>query len=156
MAELIKCCSCGKLKPASEFSWKNKAKGRRQSRCKECQCSYQRLYYREHIERYRGNGKYSRSIRKNNTRYYKTVQLFIWKYLEEHPCIDCGESDPVVLDFDHVAGKKVAGVADLRRRAVSLDRVKSEIAKCEVHCANCHRRRHARERGRSAHCDSLE
>ncbi len=51
-------------------------------------------------------------------------------------CKDCGEKDPVVLQFDHVRGKKTAGVSTLvlRSRKVLL----AEIRKCEVRCANCH------------------
>lgn len=65
---------------------------------------------------------------------------FIAEYLDKHPCVDCGEKDPVVLDFDHVRGKKVKNVADAVNHGWSLKRIKDEIAKCEVRCANCHRR----------------
>ena len=57
-------------------------------------------------------------------------------------CVDCGERDVVVLDFDHVRGK-AANVGDLVRNEVSIARIDAEIARCEVRCANCHRRRTA-------------
>jgi L-lysine 2,3-aminomutase len=60
--------------------------------------------------------------------------------------LDCGEADPVVLEFDHVTGVKEAAVAELVQRAVSLARLIAEVEKCEVRCANCHRRRTARYR----------
>ena len=66
--------------------------------------------------------------------------LFLLDYLSEAPCVDCGEMDPVVLDFDHVGAKR-AGVVQLADREAALAVLKEEIAKCEVRCANCHRRR---------------
>lgn len=68
-------------------------------------------------------------------------------YLKEHPCIDCGESDPVVLTFDHVEGKKEAAVCDMVRNGSSWSTILTEIAKCAVRCFNCHMRKTARERG---------
>lgn len=71
------------------------------------------------------------------------------EHLERHPCVDCGEPDPVVLEFDHLPehvkrfeiGRAV--VASTRSWALIL----SEIDRCEVVCANCHRRRSARRGG---------
>lgn len=70
---------------------------------------------------------------------------YVHKYLLDHPCVDCGESDPIVLDFDHVRGEKKENVS--KRVRVSLEAVILEIAKCEVRCANCHRRKTARQFG---------
>ncbi len=67
---------------------------------------------------------------------------FIWDFLKINPCVDCGESDPIVLDFDHLFDKKKA-VSSLASSAVSLDSIKDEILKCEVRCANCHRKKTA-------------
>lgn len=66
------------------------------------------------------------------------------EYLECHPCVDCGEKNPIVLDFDHVRGKKLFNVG----RAISGSHrswkaIMSEIEKCDVRCANCHRIRTA-------------
>jgi hypothetical protein len=66
--------------------------------------------------------------------------LFLLEYLRGQPCVDCGEADPVVLDFDHV-GQKRWGVVQLAGRECSLTALEREIAECEVRCANCHRRR---------------
>ena len=65
--------------------------------------------------------------------------LFLLDYLRQHPCIVCGEPDPVVLDFHHV-GEKAAGVVQLAGRECALAVLEGEIAVCEVRCANCHRR----------------
>jgi hypothetical protein len=59
------------------------------------------------------------------------------------PCRDCGvQYPPVAMDFDHVRGQKVADLSTLVVGS-SLDRIREEIAKCEVVCANCHRIRTA-------------
>ncbi len=69
---------------------------------------------------------------------------FIYEYLQTHPCVDCGESDPIVLQLDH-QGDKTANVSDLVK--VGLTRIKQEIEKCEVRCSNCHAMKTAKERG---------
>jgi len=62
------------------------------------------------------------------------------KYLSTHPCVDCGETDFRVLDFDHVSDKKLANVSNMVWKPSPLATIKKEIAKCEVRCANDHRR----------------
>ena len=62
-----------------------------------------------------------------------------------NPCVDCGEGDPVVLEFDHLRDKRFSIGQELVRR--SWRSILAEIEKCEVVCANCHRRRTARRRG---------
>lgn len=64
----------------------------------------------------------------------------LWEYLGDHPCVDCGEEDPIVLEFDHVAGTKEFPVSEGVSRMYSIKKIKAEIDKCEVRCANCHRR----------------
>lgn len=65
---------------------------------------------------------------------------YVDKYLKTHPCIDCGESDNVVLEFDHVRGEKKRNISDMILKAFSINAIKTEIEKCDVRCANCHRR----------------
>jgi 5-methylcytosine-specific restriction endonuclease McrA len=64
---------------------------------------------------------------------------FVYEHLEHAECVDCGVTDIVVLDFDHVAGKR-ATVVQLARSGCGLATLRDEIARCEVRCANCHRR----------------
>jgi hypothetical protein len=58
-----------------------------------------------------------------------------------------GESDPVVLEFDHVRGRKRAPLERLVSVGCSREALLAELDKCVVRCANCHRRRTAQTRG---------
>jgi HNH endonuclease len=77
-------------------------------------------------------------------------RLFLLEYLGSTPCVDCGEADPVVLDFDHV-GTKRYGVVQLADRETSIASLEREIAECQVRCANCHRRRTIVQQGHFRH-----
>lgn len=59
----------------------------------------------------------------------------------QHPCIDCGETNPIILEFDHVTGDKQFNISNVAREGYGMKRLKDEIAKCEVRCANCHRKK---------------
>lgn len=73
------------------------------------------------------------------------IRKYIWAYLSNHACIDCGENDPMVLEFDHISQKN-DDISNMVKYD-SLERVKAEILLCEVRCANCHRRITAKRRG---------
>jgi hypothetical protein len=85
--------------------------------------------------------------RLNRERRRQLKQAYVLDYLKHHPCIDCGEADPIVLDFDHVSGRKRSRVSALIVSWCSLKILVDEIEKCAVRCANCHRKRHARDQG---------
>jgi L-lysine 2,3-aminomutase len=84
---------------------------------------------------------------KQKTAQVKRNNAAVLAYLENHPCVDCGEADPIVLEFDHGdGGGKVAAVCFGIQHGWSIAKLMTEIAKCDVRCANCHRRKTARER----------
>lgn len=78
----------------------------------------------------------------------------VFEYLKTHPCIDCGETDPIVLEFDHIHDTKTSNIADMVGQGTGFAKILTEIAKCEVRCANCHRRRTAK--GGSLDSDSRQ
>jgi hypothetical protein len=63
------------------------------------------------------------------------------EYLKAHPCVDCGETNPVVLEFDHVRGKKEFNISKASAKNIGICRLQGEVAKCDVRCANCHRKK---------------
>ncbi len=70
--------------------------------------------------------------------------LFLIAFFRDNPCVDCGERDPVVLEFDHLADKEFEVCSNLAGR--SWKSILAEMEKCEVVCSNCHRRRTAQRR----------
>lgn len=68
------------------------------------------------------------------------------KIKETRGCVDCRMQEVACLQFHHWdRSRKQCNVMTLVNRPLRIIAV--ELAKCEVLCANCHRRRHAR-RGR--------
>src|SRR5215469_13548519 len=130
-----RCAMCGLIKQISEFPVRANNRPRPNAYCKECQ----RVYSREH---YRKNARKHNQRRLANQRRYRVRNRRLMdQHLAERACIDCGEDDPIVLEFDHVRGPKLADVSTLVSRAFPWKRIREEMEKCEVRCANCHRRR---------------
>jgi hypothetical protein len=85
-------------------------------------------------------------VRETNAKYQARKKDIILK-AKDKPCAECGvKYPPCVMDFHHVKGKKSFSIA-ARRTSTSPAKLVSEIAKCIVLCANCHRLRTHRERG---------
>jgi 5-methylcytosine-specific restriction endonuclease McrA len=136
LGELHKRCGeCSEIKPMAEFHLNSRSRDGRQWRCKTCNIRINREWYANHPEV--KSGRMSTNARQRRL----DAHWRILDYLRAHPCVDCGEPDPVVLDFDHLRDKVKNISAMLRHR---WDAVLAEIDKCEVVCANCHRRRTAR------------
>ncbi|HQU84566.1 MAG TPA: hypothetical protein PKY59_15625 [Pyrinomonadaceae bacterium] len=136
------CTKCGCEKPLTEFSFRYKEKGKRHPWCRPCTREHNMNRYYANHEHYR---KHHTELTKNKRR-EKTRKVL--EYLLEHPCVDCGESDPIVLEFDHRDDeKKIKPVTIMIGQNVGLDKIFKEIEKCDVRCANCHRRRTGAKRG---------
>ncbi len=132
------CSRCKKKKPIQEFNFKNKSLKIRQKSCRDCT----RLEVRNH---YKKNRQYyiNKSLKRNKEQ-RKIAQKYIIEYLSTHPCIDCGEKDPVVLEFDH-KGDKATTISTMIKDNPGIKKLQQEIEKCEVRCANCHRRKTAKD-----------
>ena len=134
------CPRCSTAKPLTEFSFRDTARTKPQFQCKDCTRSYKRRWYADNSIRHRqvSDAAKRRRIAKNAGQ--------IREYLQSHRCVDCGEADPLVLEFDHVRGEKRGDISRMmRERPWAI--VLAEIEKCDVRCANCHRRRTAKQSG---------
>jgi hypothetical protein len=134
--ETKRCPKCEVDVPVSQFN--RRRDGRCASYCKACLSLYCRNHY------VANSVQYNKRRLESQRRYRIRNREYIIEYLRTHACVDCGESDPVVLDFDHI-GHKETEVSNVSRCAFSLSRLKLEISHCEVRCARCHRRRTAKQ-----------
>ncbi len=133
-----KCVTCLQEKPEEEFNWRYKALGVRARICRECQKKHQHTWYIDHRTQERDR------TRRKRMRATEEAREFIYSYLSKHPCVDCGEKDLRVLDFDHIKGK-TKSVSELARSGASVERIKIEIGLCVIRCANCHRKKTSAE-----------
>ena len=88
-------------------------------------------FWRVHLEFSRGLSRFDRGRARN--------RQLVYKVLSSSSCYDCGIEDVLVLEFDHLCEKE-ANISELLTGGSGLERLRAEIAKCSIRCANCHRR----------------
>ena len=142
MAALTRVCArCHSEKPVEAFPIKDKARGTRRSYCLPCRSDYGKQHYQANKPYYLAKNVRAR------VEHRKTNRDIAYEYLVTHACVDCGEADPVVLDFDHIdPTTKLFCVGTMLSREATPAIVR-EMAKCVVRCANCHRMRTATQFG---------
>lgn len=102
---------------------------------------------REYDRKYHANRSPAAKERKQRLQRERQRSILkeIRKYKQSKGCQDCSETDPIVLEFDHrEPSKKEVTIGTVIRFGWSLERLMKEIEKCDVVCANCHRRRTAK------------
>lgn len=131
-----KCCTCKEEKPLQEFT-KNRSNSDGLSKyCRSCVKNRDKKHYQNDSRK-----KYLKEaamVSRDRNRQY------LLEYLCDKCCVDCGESDPVVLEFDH-QGDKHNDISKMAHNGTSLRTLKQELDKCEIRCANCHRRKTAKD-----------
>lgn len=125
---LKKCSQCKEEKDTSLFASHTKRKDGLQTICKACQTIYGQARYQQNKKQFYEANKQHR-IRN---------QIAVAEFLKDKSCIDCGETNPVVLTFDHVRGKKRMEVSNMVKQSYGLETIFLEIAKCDIRCFNCH------------------
>lgn len=136
------CNKCKEEKKLEEFNKKKNNADGLQSFCRECQNHHAKEYYEINNEKQKNQIRISTKIRiKDNREKYFNI-------LSSSSCIVCGETNPVVLEFDHKDGvDKIKGVGYMVGNGYSWTAILKEIKKCDVRCANCHRIRTAEQFG---------
>lgn len=137
--QLYRCSACGTWKVAVDFSFSDKARGLLNSYCRTCHAAYRHAHYLANKPDY-----VRRAIAQVNAHRVENRQEIL-RYLGSHPCVDCGNDNVIVLEFDHRdPGSKLGNVGTMTM-SKRWQRVRAEIDKCDVRCVNCHRRKTARD-----------
>lgn len=126
------CSKCNDQKSLDQFNRNKSRKDGLQTFCRDCE----KIRGKE----YRKTGAYLESTRRANQRARERRLEFIAQFLLTHPCVDCGNDDIVVLDFDHLDNKEF-NIMTMVRDSKPLSLIQLEIEKCEVVCRNCHAHR---------------
>ncbi len=130
---LKKCSKCLKILDENEFNWKYKFT-KRSYHCKGCSRKYIQTHYKNNIGYY-----LDKALKRNNMIKQRSFE-FLGPYLLNHPCVDCGESNILVLEFDHKERKMKDGeISRIIENGATLNKLIVEVQKCEVRCANCHK-----------------
>jgi hypothetical protein len=140
--DLQRCGTCREIKPIDAFNFRNKRTGKRHTTCRDCQRIYKRNFYLRRLEDYKKNSAQAHiaSVERN--------RKLAREYLSACHCGDCGASDVDILEFDHTErDSKDRTITQLINNGLSWTNIMTEIAKCEVRCANCHRIRTAKQFG---------
>jgi len=125
------CCCCKEQKNIDEYSWRDKNKNLKAKECKTCHSKIRKNYYennkKKEIQR--------TSLRKQDMKeWYQNLK-------KELCCNRCPENHPSCLEFHH----KDPSIKDFslgHAKMYSFEKVKSELDKCILVCANCHREIH--------------
>jgi len=117
------CRYCNKYYPESEFgvALTTKKKIYRRHKCKSC---------------------YRATKQKLKEKYQK----WLMDYKKKHNCSKCSIRDYRVLEFHHLRDKKFNIALCFHHAHYGFERLKREVEKCIVICANCHRILHHEER----------
>ncbi|KKM03239.1 hypothetical protein LCGC14_1776470 [marine sediment metagenome] len=134
MADLKNCKKCGEDKEYKEFSKNRRRKDGHQDNCKAC------IKIRDAEQYSRSKDKFAKWSKNRRLRVRKQV----FTYLLTHPCVECKERDIVVLEFDHRTQTTKRFDVMSATHGHSWKTIEAEIKKCDVVCANCHKRRTAK------------
>jgi hypothetical protein len=135
-----RCTKCEENLSIDKFPIMNKKTGKISSMCLDCKREYDREYWKNNKE---AKGEIKNEHAKKNR---ITKRKYIIELLKNSKCVDCGNSDWRVLEFDHRNREtKSFNIADAV--SYSIENIQKEIDKCDIVCANCHNIRTIEQRG---------
>lgn len=136
------CTKCKEKKELGEFNKNKSRKDGYNNICRVCSNAHSK-------ERYQLNKEsHKKVVKERNNRIMEENRRLLFEFYKQNPCIDCGNSNPVVLECDHRKDDvKFKNVSYLVSNAYSWETIQKEIDKCDVRCSNCHRIKTAEQLG---------
>jgi hypothetical protein len=131
------CSKCKKKKEKSEFSINRNAPDGLQLNCKTCATKKACDWYREH----RNDPDVIKRSRERDLKRVLECREIVNEKKRKDGCCYCLERDICCLDCHHL-GDKVDLISTLVKKK-NKDRLRKELEKCIIVCANCHRKIHA-------------
>jgi len=126
---------CSKCKQEKELTEFNKHRYGVTSWCKECVRDRSKQHYEEN----------NISLKEKQRLYIQQRREWFNEFKKTLKCIKCGENHIACLDFHHRDPKQkefsIAGAVSHSNK----EKVIKELEKCDVLCANCHRKHHYEE-----------
>ena len=123
-----KCSKCNQIKENVFFNKDKRKKDGLSPWCKSCKS--------QHSKRPDQKARYQKNNRDRRTK----MRNYMLSHLSKSVCAKCGESDIRVLEYNHIRGKKSKGISCIINDSNSIEELQREMDKCEVICANCHRK----------------
>lgn len=138
MEEFKICSKCKRELPFDSFRWKNKSENKKHSQCKDCEKQADKEYYLKNGERRQAVRDRANIQKINNSKLVEEIK--------SKGCIKCGENRIHVLDLHHLdPNGKINDIAHMIKSS-STESLITELEKCIVLCANCHRDFHFLEK----------
>ena len=78
----------------------------------------------------------------SNAKESQKIRKWFKKYKMNQSCEICGETHYACLEFHHTNANKESAVSTMVAKGYPINEIVKEINKCQVVCANCHRKIH--------------
>lgn len=139
--ETKECIKCKRVLDINNFTKHSKRK--RKNTCRQCVATYHRQHYLANKDTYLKKARIHRLKDRERNRQ-------ISRAAKNQPCVDCGVKYPYyVMQFDHLPEYEKTFTIG-QNRLMSIERLESEIAKCDVVCSNCHAERSHQRRNKAS------
>jgi hypothetical protein len=122
------CPECGKLKSIDDFHKNKNKKDGHQSSCKECKGNRSKVRYINEKSKLRAQIVARKQF----------IREYVNRVKQRAKCAICGIKGSWLLQFHHTTSNKEINIGNVMQHSFSIKKLKEEMRKCIIVCANCH------------------